>query len=141
MRGMLLVLALLASGLVLAGDMHRVVFHVDENDPKKMNITLNNAANLNKYYQDKGEEAQIEIVTYGPGLMMLHAKKSPVKGRIASFAQNFDNVSFKACANTLRKMRKKTGKEVPLLPQAEVVPSGVMHLVKRQEEGWSYIRP
>jgi Uncharacterized conserved protein len=121
--------------------MHRIVFHVDENDPKKMNITLNNAANLNKYYQDKGEEAQIEIVTYGPGLMMLHAKKSPVKGRIASFAQNFDNVSFKACANTMRKMRKKTGKEVPLLPQAEVVPSGVMHLVKRQEEGWSYIRP
>ncbi len=141
MRGMLLALALLASGLVLAGDMHRIVFHVDENDPKKMNITLNNAANLNKYYQDKGEEAQIEIVTYGPGLMMLHAKKSPVKGRIASFAQNFDNVSFKACANTMRKMRKKTGKEVPLLPQAEVVPSGVMHLVKRQEEGWSYIRP
>jgi Uncharacterized conserved protein len=138
---MLLALALLASGLVLAGDMHRIVFHVDENDPKKMNITLNNAANLNKYYQDKGEEAQIEIVTYGPGLMMLHAKKSPVKGRIASFAQNFDNVSFKACANTMRKMRKKTGKEVPLLPQAEVVPSGVMHLVKRQEEGWSYIRP
>jgi hypothetical protein len=138
---MLLVLALLASGLVLAGDMHRIVFHVDENDPKKMNITLNNAANLNKYYQDKGEEAQIEIVTYGPGLMMLHARKSPVKGRIASFAQNFDNVSFKACANTMRKMRKKTGKEVPLLPQAEVVPSGVMHLVKRQEEGWSYIRP
>ena len=141
MRGMLLALALLASGLVMAGDMHRIVFHVDENDPKKMNITLNNAANLNKYYQDKGEEAQIEIVTYGPGLMMLHAKKSPVKERIASFAQNFDNVSFKACANTMKKMKKKSGKDVPLLPQAEVVASGVMHLVKRQEEGWSYIRP
>ena len=141
MRGMLLALALLASGLVMAGDMHRIVFHVDENDPKKMNITLNNAANLNKYYQDKGEEAQIEIVTYGPGLMMLHARKSPVKERIASFAQNFDNVSFKACANTMKKMKKKSGKDVPLLPQAEVVASGVMHLVKRQEEGWSYIRP
>ncbi|WP_043107547.1 DsrE family protein [endosymbiont of unidentified scaly snail isolate Monju] len=141
MRGMLLALALLASGLVMAGDMRRIVFHVDENDPKKMNITLNNAANLNKYYQDKGEEAQIEIVTYGPGLMMLHAKKSPVKERIASFAQNFDNVSFKACANTMKKMKKKSGKDVPLLPQAEVVASGVMHLVKRQEEGWSYIRP
>ncbi|BAN68790.1 hypothetical protein EBS_0849 [endosymbiont of unidentified scaly snail isolate Monju] len=138
---MLLALALLASGLVMAGDMRRIVFHVDENDPKKMNITLNNAANLNKYYQDKGEEAQIEIVTYGPGLMMLHAKKSPVKERIASFAQNFDNVSFKACANTMKKMKKKSGKDVPLLPQAEVVASGVMHLVKRQEEGWSYIRP
>ena len=138
---MLLALVLLVSGLGMAGDMHQIVFHVDSNDPKKMNITLNNAANLNKYYQDRGEEVQIEIVTYGPGLVMLHAKKSPVKGRIASFAQNFDNVSFKVCANTVKKMKKESGRDVPLLPQAEIVASGVMHLVKRQEEGWSYIRP
>ncbi len=141
MRTIVFVLSLLTSGLVLAGDVHRIVFHVDENDPQKMNITLNNAANVNRYYQDKGEEVEMEIVTYGPGLMMLHAKKSPVKERIASFAQNFDNVSFKACANTMKKMQKKTGKQVPLLPQARMVPSGVVHLVKRQEEGWSYIRP
>lgn len=141
MKALLFALALLASGSVLADKMHRIVFHVDENDPQRMNLVLNNASNLNKYYQDKGEEAEIEIVAYGPGLMMLHAAKSPVKDRITSIAQNFDNVEFRACANTMAKMQKKTGKPVPLVPEAKIVPSGVVHLVQRQEDGWSYIRP
>jgi intracellular sulfur oxidation DsrE/DsrF family protein len=41
-----------------------MVFHVDDNDPKRMNLVLNNVANVNNYYQGKGEQAQIEIVAY-----------------------------------------------------------------------------
>lgn len=141
MKTILFATALLLSGLVSAADVHRVVLHLDDNDPKRMNMVLNNASNINKYYQDKGEEAQIEIVTYGPGLMMLHQKKSPVKDRIASFSQNYDNIGFRACGNTVKKIQKKTGKPVPLLSQAVVVPSGAIHLIQRQEEGWSYLRP
>jgi intracellular sulfur oxidation DsrE/DsrF family protein len=133
---------LLVSASVLAGDsMHKIVMHVDENDPARMNLVLNNAANLNKYYQDKAEEAMIEIVAYGPGLHMLRADTSPVKGRIKSFEQNFDNISFRACSNTYRKMSKKAGKKIPLVPQAKMVDSGAVHLVQRQESGWAYLRP
>jgi hypothetical protein len=38
-------------------------------------------------------------------------------------------------------MSKKAGKDVPLMSQAEMVPSGVIHLVELQQEGWAYIRP
>ena len=72
---------------------------------------------------------------------MLRADTSPVKKRIKSFAETFDNISFWACGNTKRKMTKKEGKEIPLLPQAKMVPSGVVHLMERQEQGWSYVRP
>jgi len=72
---------------------------------------------------------------------MLRADTSPVKDRITSFSQNFDNVSFKACGNAHAKMSKKAGKTVELVPQAEMTPSGVIQLIARQEEGWSYIRP
>ncbi len=120
---------------------HRVVIHVDDNDPKRMNMALNNAANVDAYYKDKSEPVEIEVVAYGPGLFMLHAAKSPVKDRVISFGQNFENISFKACGNTHRKMSKKVGKNVPLLPQAQIVSSGVVHMMQRQEQGWSYIRP
>ncbi|ROR29546.1 DsrE family protein [Inmirania thermothiophila] len=121
---------------------HRLVIHVDENDPKRMNLALNNARNIIAYYQEKGEEVQIEIVAYGPGLHMLRADTSPVKARIRSFAQNFEGmVAFKACGNTKRNMERQGGKPVELLPEAEVVPAGVVWLMERQEQGWSYVRP
>ncbi|MBT6221050.1 MAG: hypothetical protein HOI45_15155 [Rhodospirillaceae bacterium] len=135
--------AMLATPAIAAmkDKVHRVVLHVDDNDAKRMNMVLNNASNVDAYYKKKGEVVQIEIVTYGPGLIMLHAKKSPVKKRIKSFGENFDNISFRSCGNTHRKMSKKAGKTVKLLPQAKMVPSGVIHLIQRQEEGWAYVRP
>jgi|TARA_B100001964_G_scaffold176653_1_gene194630 hypothetical protein len=114
---------------------------LDDNDPKRLNLVLNNAANIDAHYKTKGGEVQIEIVAYGPGLTMLHAGKSPVKKRIANFGQNFDKITFRACGKPHKKMGKKADKSVPLLPQAKMVPAGVIHLMERQEQAWSYVRP
>ena len=46
------------------GSNHHLVIHVDDNDKLKMNIALNNAANVTKYYQSKGETVRIEIVAW-----------------------------------------------------------------------------
>ncbi len=72
---------------------------------------------------------------------MRRADTSPVKKRIENFGKNFDNIAFRACGNTKRKMAKKEGGEIKLLPQAKMVPSGGVHLMERQEQGWSYVRP
>ena len=141
MRFLIFPVAMLLAAAVNAADVHRVVFHVSEADAARQELVLNNASNVNQYYQDKGEEVEIEIVTYGPGLTMLIPGKSPVAERVDSISQNYSNVTFRACANTHRKMSQKAGKEIPLMPQAKMVPSGVIHLVERQEQGWSYVRP
>lgn len=141
MRFLLFPLAMLLAASAYAAEVHKIVLHVDEADAARQNLVLNNASNINKYYQDKGEEVEIEIVAYGPGLTMLVPGKSPVGDRVKSIQQNYENVSFRACSNTLAKMSAKAGKQVKLVPEAVMVPSGVIHLVERQEEGWSYIRP
>lgn len=134
--------ALLQTPVTVAAEKsHKLAIHVDENDAQRMNLALNNAKNVTQYYKSKGEEVEIEIVAYGPGLHMLRADTSPVKARIVTFAATYENVSFRSCGNTLNAMTKKEGKEPPLLDIAESVPSGVVHLMERQEEGWSYIRP
>lgn len=122
-------------------DLHKVVLHIDEDDPKRMHMVLNNAANITRYYQNQGEQSRIEIVAYGPGLMMMHGEKSPVARRMAGFGDNFDNVSFKVCGNTHRAMSRRAGAEMPLIEGVEIVPSGAVHLIQRQEEGWAYLRP
>ena len=120
---------------------HRVAIQVDANDPKVMNLVLNNAANVARHYSAVGEEVEIEIVAYGPGLHMLRDDTSPVKARIKSMGASMPNLSFTACNNTRLGMKKAEGKEIPLLSEAKVVPSGVVRLMELQEQGWSYVRP
>ena len=123
------------------GVRHRLIIQVNDNEAAKMNLALNNAANVSKYYADKGEEVEIEIVAYGPGLNMLIASKSPVSKRIVSFQQGMPNVAFTACGNTMSNMKKKTGKDVVLMSKIKVVPAGVTRIMDLQEKGWSYLKP
>lgn len=128
-----------APGVDAAG-VKRVALHVDENDKARMNLVLNNAQNVIQYYESKGQKVEVRIVAYGPGLNMLVKGKSPVADRVASLGM-LDNLSFAACGNTHKAMSKKAGKEVALLPEAKMVPSGVVELIELQEKGWAYIRP
>jgi intracellular sulfur oxidation DsrE/DsrF family protein len=106
-----------------------------------MNMTLNNVKNVRKYYDSKGEKVTIEVVAYGPGLMMLVEGKSPVKERIAAMSLEISDLKFSACGNTHRAMNKKAGKNVELVSEAEMVQSGVVRLVELQEDGYAYVRP
>ena len=121
--------------------MHKVVFHVDDNDPKRMHMALNNIKNTKAYYKKAGQDVEIELVAYGPGLHMLRADTSPVKDRIATMALEIEGLQFSACGNTHARMSKKAGKDVVLLDEAQKVPSGVVRLIQLQEQGYAYIRP
>jgi uncharacterized protein len=120
---------------------HNLVLQVNVNDPAMMNLALNNATNVAQYYKDLGEKVTIEVVTFGPGLHMLRDDTSPVKARIKSIKEGNPAISFKACGNTQENMHKVENKEIPLIPEATVVKSGVVRVMELQEKGWTYVRP
>ena len=124
-----------------AADPHKLAIHVDQNDPKVMNLALNNVANVVSYYSAKGEEVVIEVVAYGPGLNMLRDDTSPVKDRIASMRLENPNLVFSACENTRTAMAKAEGKDIPLLGEATSVESGVVRLIELQEQDYTYVKP
>ncbi|MGE0750973.1 MAG: DsrE family protein [Variibacter sp.] len=122
---------------------HRVAIQVDQDDPAVVNLVLNNATNVMEHFKSKGEEVEVEVVAYGPGLNMLREDKSAVKDRIARL-KDFSypaSVKFSACNNTKEGMEKKEGRSITIIPQAALVPSGVVRLMELQEQGWSYVRP
>jgi intracellular sulfur oxidation DsrE/DsrF family protein len=122
---------------------HRLLIQVDQNDPAVMNLALNNATNVIEYYRAKGQDVNVDIVTYGPGLHMLRADTSPVQDRIKNL-KDFafpSKIQFSACNNTKEGMEKKEGHPIAVLSEAVIVPSGVVRLMELQEEGWSYVRP
>lgn len=120
---------------------HKIAIQVNENDPQLMNLALNNAGNIIAYYKKAGQKVIVEIVTFGPGLHMLRADTSPVKARVQAMALENPEITFAACANTQANMSKKEAKDVPILSEAKITPSGVVRLADLQGQGYAYIRP
>ena len=117
----------------LAQQKQRVVIQVSDNDPAKWSLALNNARNVQ---QDLGKDnVEIEIVAYGPGLGMLKAE-SKVADRLAQALD--DNVGLLACENTMTNTKVSRN---DMYGGIAYVKAGVTHIMKRQQEGWAYIRP
>jgi intracellular sulfur oxidation DsrE/DsrF family protein len=120
---------------------HRVAIQVNQNDKAVMDLALNNAKNVIDYYKAKGETVTVEIVTFGPGLHMLRSDTSPVKDRVAVMSLENSNLTFAACGNTQANQSRAENKQVVLVDEAKVTPSGVVRLMELQKQGFAYIRP
>ena len=112
---------------------NKAVFQVSDADPQKWNLTLNNAKNVQ---DDLGSDAvDLEIVVFGPGIGMLKGD-SPVAKRIADALRS--GVKVVACENTMKAQKLVYA---DMLPAIGYVPAGVVELMKKQQEGYAYIRP
>ena len=139
----LLCLAFASSAFAADTKPHRVAIQVNQNDPQVMNLALNNVTNVIEYYRAKKEDVDVEVVAYGPGLHMLRADTSPVQDRLKRLKELAfpGKIQFSACNNTKQGMEKTEGHAISIVPDATIVPSGVVHLMELQEQGWSYVRP
>ncbi|HEX4234846.1 MAG TPA: DsrE family protein [Caldimonas sp.] len=114
------------------GPRNRALFQVTDNDPARWDMILNNMANLKDGVGSEG--AAIELVAYGPGVAMLKAD-SPLKQRIAEALKN--GVKVNACQHTMHGMKLTPA---DMLPEIGYVPSGVVEVMRKQQQGWAYIR-
>jgi intracellular sulfur oxidation DsrE/DsrF family protein len=106
---------------------------VSDKEPARWHLALNNARNVQAELGP--ENVQIEIVAYGPGLDMLKAE-SPVAGGLAGALDA--NVRLIACENTMQTVKVTRD---DMYSGIAYVQAGVTHIMKRQREGWAYIRP
>ena len=138
-RTVLLFLALfIAVSAVQAqdGPGHKIVIQVSGPDPAEHKIALNMASNLQRLYGM--DNIVVEVVAFGRGLGIL-TPASAEAARVKSMA--LQDVRFSACANTMDKIERKTGKRPELTEGVEIVPAGVGRIMELQEQGYAYVRP
>lgn len=111
---------------------NRALFQVTDNDPARWTMILNNMQNLREGVG--GEPVEIELVAYGPGIHMLKSD-SPVKQRIAEALKS--GVKVNSCQNTMHNLKLTPA---DMLPEIGYVPSGVVEVMRKQQQGWAYIR-
>ncbi len=111
----------------------RVVVQVSEADPARWQLVLNNVRNLQ---DDLGaDKVTVEIVVFGPGIGMLKSD-APTSSRVSEAIKA--GVAVNACDNTMRNQKLA---RADMHPNVTYVPAGVVEIVKRQQEGWAYLRP
>jgi intracellular sulfur oxidation DsrE/DsrF family protein len=112
---------------------HKVVFQVSDGDPAKWGLTLNNVNNVMDALGDKNID--IEVVVYGPAIGMLKFD-SPMGDRVNDAVNA--GVKVVACENTMK--AKKLSKD-DMLASIGYVPAGVVEIITKESQGWSYVRP
>jgi uncharacterized protein len=116
-----------------SGAPYRLILQVSDRDKTHWQLALSNARNVQA---DLGaKNVQIEIVAYGPGLDMLKAE-SPVAAGLAGALDA--SVRLIACENTMQTTHVS---REDMYGGIAYVQAGVTHIMKRQREGWAYVRP
>jgi intracellular sulfur oxidation DsrE/DsrF family protein len=113
---------------------YQVIFHVDDFDEKRITLAFNNIVNLMD--DMRYEELEVELLVNGPAVQAFRKDNQLVAERVRQLAARGVNVML--CRNAIHLY------EIPeeeLVEERQIVPAGVSELVRRQAEGWAYIRP
>ena len=140
MKRLLALLAILVFGALVNGQVaaqtapaakERVIIQVSTPEQRVWNQALNYVENLQELYGK--DNVEIEIIALGWGIGMLKFD-SPLATRVADTLKR--GAGLRACEVTMS--RQKLQKQ-DMLPDIGYVPAGLGQIIKRQQEGWSYI--
>jgi len=116
---------------------HKVVFEVAVDGAEKWQGALRNVENVQK--SPGAKSTKIEVATHGKGVGMLLAKTSAENAELKAKLEQLHaaGVVFAACENTMK--REKLEKK-DLVELSTTVDSGVTEVIRKQEEGYAYIK-
>jgi len=119
----------------------KVIVHLNTSSVDKFEKALTTAEHLLETYADSDQGAEVEVVANASAIRMLRAGQSPYSQRVADLQQRYINLTFLACKDALDHIREleELDKDVPLLPDVDVTPSALEHILNRLSEGWVYI--
>lgn len=127
-----LFLMLLLSSIVTHASEHKIVFELTSEDKKTWETLLNNLENVRK---ELGPKTEMEVVAHGNGIGFLLKKADFQKDRMQKLTN--EGIKFLGCENTMK--RKKITRD-ELYDFAGTVPAGLAEIIRKQKEGWSYIK-
>jgi uncharacterized protein len=128
----LLLITSVASSVSAQTKQHKVVFEITSSDTAAQRTVLRQINNVIK----DAPGTKIEVVCHGPAIFML-VKDKTVLGAMMEDLKSKQNVGFAACNNSMKKNNIDVSQLVTI---ANIVPNGVMEVVAKQEDGWSYIK-
>jgi intracellular sulfur oxidation DsrE/DsrF family protein len=123
-----------------AQDEWRLMLHVDSGDPERLQVMLDETEQLLRTSAARHQKVRVEIMTNGAGLSLMEQSNAPYTRKLRALAQQYDNLGLLACKRALDRLKEDKGIELDLVPEARVVDSAMHQVIRRQKEGWAYLR-
>ena len=111
---------------------HKIVIQLNTADTSAWSSTIGNIKNIQKAWPN---HLHIEVVVHGKAINLLVKDKTYFANDIAGLTK--EGIVFSACENTMRKYKIE---KTELLIEAKTVPSGVVEVILKQEQGWRYLK-
>jgi len=118
----------------------KVLIHLARDDNTQLSHALDDIEGLLKHYREANLNARVEVVVNGGGLALVRTDTSAFAERIQRLQQEYDNLTFAACQNTIDRLRHDKGIIVRLLPGVVTIDSGMAEIMRRQNQGWTYVQ-
>lgn len=115
---------------------HKFVLQISDMDPSKQTLVLNVAGNILKAYG--ADQADVEIVAFGPGLRLLFEDNSNA-GRIDGLVAS--GVRFFACQNTINNMSNILGTPLQVNAHASSGKGGIVRIKELVDQGYMLTKP
>lgn len=112
-------------------EQHKIVMQLTSGDTNVHKMVVRQIANI----LAAAPNSKIEVVCHASGINMLMTLQTKVQPKVIELKMK--GVEFVACENTM--LEKKITKE-EIIPEAGYVKVGILEIVRKQEQGWSYIR-
>lgn len=113
-------------------EQQKIVYDLNSNDTAVHSTVLRQFNNVLK----AAPETELELVCHGQAIYMLVKDKLYFEEKIKELKAK-GKVSFKVCANSLKRMNVDQSQVSNL---AEIVPVAILELATKQKQGWSYIK-
>jgi intracellular sulfur oxidation DsrE/DsrF family protein len=113
---------------------YRAVFHTNRAGKAQHDLLLNNIENVLDEFGD--QHITVAVVAHGDGIDLLLKQSKLPSERLAKL--NERGVQLLACHIT---MKRQGITPEDLHDFVQIIPSGNAELIRKQYEGWAYIRP
>ena len=118
----------------------RVLLHLTTDNPKRLQVVLDEAETLLAQYAQTNQPLQMQILTNGSGLNLLRADTSAYSQRVRAMQARYKNLVFVACGTAIKRLQEEKKLNVQLLPDVDITPSALGEVMRKQGEGWTYIK-
>jgi uncharacterized protein len=110
---------------------HKIIFQLTDGNAEVHQKFLRQLQNV----LNAAPNAKIEVVTQGMGIDLLKLDQNSFEEELIGLSRK--GIVFVICENTLK---QRSMNKTQFLPLADFVPSAILELVLKQEQGWTYIK-